>query len=128
MTDSEAVDEMKQLQKFYATELKASKAKQRSWTRGAWVYYVLSNDQYVKIGSAKNPISRLAGLQTSSPYKLRILYIEPDRKSRAVERARHREFAALRVNGEWFKYEGALKAFLFVHASEANDLISSLDQ
>jgi uncharacterized protein YozE (UPF0346 family) len=63
---------------------------------------------YVKIGKSRDPVSRVNNLQTSSPTKLRTLFIlEGDR-----ERELHAVFAEYRVRGEWFRVEGALKKFI----------------
>lgn len=63
---------------------------------------------YVKIGKSRDPVSRVNNLQTSSPTKLRTLFIlEGDR-----ERELHALFAEYRVRGEWFRVEGALKKFI----------------
>ncbi|MFF5853977.1 GIY-YIG nuclease family protein [[Kitasatospora] papulosa] len=54
--------------------------------------------ELVKIGHARNPQRRLAGLQTGQPAQLTLLWSQVG----DYERALHRKFAAYRVRGEWF--------------------------
>ena len=74
-----------------------------------FVYFVHCNGM-VKIGFAVDVARRIKTLQTGSAHKLTVLRVEaaaPDDESDLHER-----FASLRVNGEWFRYAGELKAFL----------------
>lgn len=64
------------------------------------VYYVRSGET-VKIGTSRNPRQRLRALWFDE-----LLAFE--RGARALEQARHAQFAALRRSGEWFEYRDAL--------------------
>jgi transcriptional regulator with XRE-family HTH domain len=75
------------------------------------VYYIHSPDTaLVKIGFAANPLGRLGKMQVDSPTRLVLLAVEDGGKE--AEAARHRRFASLRKRGEWFAFEGDLKAFI----------------
>ena len=64
--------------------------------------YVISaaNTEYVKVGLAKNPISRMRLLQTGIPWKL-VLLASADWHD-SEERRIHRLLGAYWVRGEWF--------------------------
>lgn len=64
------------------------------------VYYVRAGDR-LKIGTSSKPRQRLAALWFDE-----LLAFE--RGGRAVEQARHREYAALRGTGEWFAFRDDL--------------------
>ncbi|MCE5324922.1 MAG: GIY-YIG nuclease family protein [Planctomycetaceae bacterium] len=66
-----------------------------------YVYYagVLGGDS-IKIGFSKNPWARLSDLRVVNPH-LEILATEKARMAR--EKERHEQFAADRIEGEWFK-------------------------
>jgi len=59
------------------------------------VVYYLRYHERIKIGTSGNPKQRLAAI-----WHEEVLAFE--RGGRALEQARHREFAALREGGEWF--------------------------
>ena len=62
-------------------------------------YFVRCASGYVKIGRSCNPEARLRELQAANPEPLVLLHvIEGDQ-----ERRLHRQFAAHRVTGEWFR-------------------------
>ncbi len=54
----------------------------------------------IKIGMARDVVSRLNHLQVASPVKLALLGTIPG--GRAVERRLHEKFSANRLHGEWF--------------------------
>ena len=64
--------------------------------------YVISaiGISHVKVGVARNPVSRLRKLQTGQPLKLVILALAdwPNQSERRI----HRVLRAERVRGEWF--------------------------
>lgn len=68
------------------------------------VYLIRNGDAgAVKIGHTNgNPLARLRSLQTSMPTKLRLIRVL--KGGVAEERALHGRFAALRLEGEWFKF------------------------
>ena len=68
------------------------------------VYYIEFGDR-IKIGTSRNLPGRLKDLTYD-----RLLAIEPG--NHAVEHMRHLEFAAHRVNGEWFTDNGDLRTHI----------------
>lgn len=71
----------------------------------------------IKIGHTRSGIaSRLAALQTGSPYPLRIYaYMEGGQD---FERVLHDTFAPLRLHGEWFHIAYKLESFLIYAENE----------
>jgi len=68
------------------------------------IYFIQAGeDGPVKIGRAKDPVARLAGLQTGSSERLYIRAVldEPDE----CEEYLHDILDAVRVKGEWFRIE-----------------------
>lgn len=55
---------------------------------------------HIKIGRAKDALKRLQNLKTGTSGELIIMALEPG--GAAVERARHKQFASDRRQGEWF--------------------------
>ncbi len=55
----------------------------------------------IKIGSATDPTARLAMFQTGCPEELRLIAAIPG--GGVAERRLHKQFAHLRVRGEWFQ-------------------------
>ncbi|WP_144872482.1 GIY-YIG nuclease family protein [Microbacterium sp. 1.5R] len=70
------------------------------------VVYYLRYDRRVKIGTSGRPRQRLAAIRHDE-----LLAFEPG--GRAVEQARHREFAAIREGGEWFTFTAELEHHVF---------------
>ncbi len=70
-------------------------------------YFVASGENAVKIGVTDDVLSRMKALQTASPLPLRLLAVMPG--DQETEYDLHRAFAALRISGEWFRFEGPLK-------------------
>lgn len=68
---------------------------------GDVVYFIGGADGPIKIGVAVNPIIRLNTLQTGNPAKLSILATV--RGGMRQERIYHKQFAATRLQGEWFE-------------------------
>lgn len=76
------------------------------------VYFIQSvRGGPVKIGTARDPESRLLSLQTAHPYPLRIIGLIPHGGVR-TERLLHRRFADHRMNGEWFEWTPDMEEFL----------------
>ena len=74
------------------------------------IYFISVNGEYVKIGHAKKPKSRLVDLQVSSPYDLTLLGAIDG--SVDDEKELHRKFLHLHKRGEWFKLEAELIRFI----------------
>mgnify|MGYP000011509916 CR=1 FL=1 len=67
--------------------------------------YCISNGELCKFGFSAEPLKRLQALQTGSSTVLTLVHtIAVDCEHvRVLERTLHREFANLRVRGEWFR-------------------------
>jgi hypothetical protein len=81
--------------------------------------YFISDGKFVKIGVAKDPKGRMQTLQTGCAEKLVLLKAVPG--DAVTERHYHSMFAALRMRGEWFHLEGALKTFLHGDAAAKSE-------
>jgi Meiotically Up-regulated Gene 113 (MUG113) protein len=75
----------------------------------SFVYFARSGNR-VKIGISKDPRARLGSLRTGSSTKIRIYYVTPG--DIEIERELHRQFAADRLNGEWFIYSEQIKSWI----------------
>ena len=74
------------------------------------IYFIGCNDQYVKIGVAKDPQDRLDRLETGNPYNLRILKtVDVSNKAEAYL---HNKFSHLHHRGEWYRLNSELKAYI----------------
>ena len=76
------------------------------------VYFVRDETGAIKIGSTHNLSARLKALDASVPNGLELLgtiQTETRRDAYALEAQWHREFAAARLNGEWFVSTRALR-------------------
>lgn len=67
-----------------------------------YVYFIQGSNEegLIKIGWAKDPIKRLADLQTACPIPLTLLGAKPGDVT--DEKALHRKLAFARFHGEWF--------------------------
>lgn len=75
------------------------------------VYFIQGPpDGPIKIGISVNPEERLRTFQTASPYRLRILRLEPGGRSR--ETALHRRWRRHRLEGEWFNPAPAILDYI----------------
>ena len=74
--------------------------RQAHWKRGGhdsgFVYYATSGEGLIKIGTSLDPERRLRAIGCRT-----LLALEPG--GHGTEKRRHRQFAHLRVKGEWFK-------------------------
>lgn len=76
---------------------------------GSSVYFAESAGR-VKIGWSKKVATRIAQLQTGCPEPIRLLATTPG--GLGLERRLHQQFAAARVNGEWFELTPELRAHI----------------
>jgi hypothetical protein len=77
----------------------------------ARVYFLFSaGTNRVKIGWSSRPAVRIYAIQTGSPDKLTVRYMEPGTKD--DEKQYHRRFSKYREHREWFRLEGELADFL----------------
>lgn len=74
------------------------------------VYFIGCGAEYVKIGLAFNPKSRIVELQGGCPHKLTLLADQEG--SRAVEMYLHEFYKEERVRGEWFTASERLMAYI----------------
>jgi hypothetical protein len=91
----------------------------RAWAEAvSWVYFAqLGDGGPIKIGVAKNPRKRIAGMQTACPQPLRCLATIPGDASR--ERELHRRFAPHRLRREWFRPAPEILEFVTSVSKEA---------
>jgi hypothetical protein len=84
----------------------------------SWTYFVQAEDGgNIKIGyTSRDPVCRLAGLQTGSPHKLILVGIIEGN----VESELHRKFAHLRSHNEWFKNDKELVNYIERHCNVKN--------
>lgn len=67
--------------------------------------YIIKQGDFFKIGKTYNLQSRLAGLQTATPEKIKIVaYVETDELC-ALEKELHKEMKPFHSHGEWFKFD-----------------------
>lgn len=93
------------------TEYVSSNAVRRAIKPESRFVYVMQAGESgpVKIGVARNPLSRLRELQTGCFARLRLIAMEDlsDRSDAlALESALHKRFRPYRLHGEWFRCEG----------------------
>lgn len=74
------------------------------------VYFIACGASQVKIGTAVDPVARMATLQIGSPLPLRL--IGSISGGGALEKRLHRRFVEYRVRGEWYEVAGRFAAFL----------------
>jgi len=87
--------------------------------RQGHVYFISSVRGPIKIGFAANVQARLATLQTASPQPLQVLAAIAG--TAQAERAIHRHFASLRLEGEWFQRDGRIFAVIAVARRRQED-------
>lgn len=78
-------------------------------SRPEFVYFLRSGD-LVKIGRSIDPKSRLSNYGTHNPGPLEVLAVI--QAGEHSEESVHKQFDALRVKGEWFRYEAPLSSFI----------------
>lgn len=79
---------------------------------GGDVVYFIGCDEmpYIKIGTTNDIDKRLAGIQTSVPYDIDVLFVIPG--DRSQEKKTHEAFDKYRKRGEWFIKDGKLKEYI----------------
>ena len=65
------------------------------------VVYFIEGGDFIKIGFTRSPAARSKHLMTDSPYEPKVLHLEPG--TYKTEKLFHRQFAHLRIRGEWFR-------------------------
>lgn len=100
------------------------------------VYFIISGDfKAVKIGVAKNVLSRLAQLQIANPEKLELIKIikfESLKKAYFTESGFHEEYKNYHIRGEWFHptviFKGQFKGDEFKEIRKRAKLFIKLNQ
>lgn len=65
------------------------------------IYFISTSDnRYIKIGKASDPVKRLSSIQTGHPEKLKLVAFIPGDLS--LEKRLHEKFGKLRSHLEWF--------------------------
>ena len=82
--------------------------------------YFIGDEGAIKIGFAAHPEIRMENLQSGNPRQLILLGSYRRRDARAEERRLHRQFAAYRIRGEWFRDSPELRAVIAARCP-AND-------
>lgn len=75
----------------------------RKTKHGAGWVYLIKGDGAYKIGIARDPVARMADLQTSTHVKLELVHKIQVPDMRAKEYELHLKYADKRAHGEWFK-------------------------
>jgi hypothetical protein len=83
--------------------------RRRDGVHDSFVYFVASGE-FIKIGFSKSLKARFHKLKTDVPVELELLHIEPGTPKQ--EKLFHRQFAAIRSHGEWFRRTPELIAFI----------------
>ena len=80
------------------------------------IYFIENKDGYIKIGSTSNLKQRIARLQTSDPFPLKVLYTIdiPDEESLIFEKHVHSICVNYLISGEWYK-KSVLEEHLLKH-------------
>jgi hypothetical protein len=71
----------------------------------SYVYVIVDPSGYCKVGKADNVNSRLRGLQTGNPRKLKVYYKHPCKnkyRAQMLEQLTHANLKESRAIGEWF--------------------------
>ena len=77
------------------------KATIHNYNGNNYLYFIVCNNEFVKIGITNNLDNRIKEMQTGNPYKLKIGAYIPN-ISKTLERKIHKMFSQYRQNGEWF--------------------------
>lgn len=85
-------------------------ADERTSRGGEVVYFLLSEDGKVKIGTSAHLEKRMEALQTASSTKLTLLLTIPG--SVELETDLHRLFKSYHLSGEWFNYTDEIRHFV----------------
>lgn len=90
----------------------------------AYVYVIGNKEMNIcKIGFTNNIFKRIIAIQTGCPFKLEIFCVVEG--SVQTEKKLHEKYKDLRMNGEWFRYEGKLKESVENTESVIKDLFLS---
>lgn len=93
--------------------------------RSSCVYFIGCGD-FVKIGTAVDPMVRLRSLRVGNPFPLAVLRVVPG--DIQTEWAFHRRFRRHLHRDEWFRIEGELKSWLTDTSFETGNLRASIGE
>jgi Meiotically up-regulated gene 113 len=65
--------------------------------------YVIEGNSLYKIGIAADISKRIAGIQTSFPFELKVVKVWKSKFPHKAERHLHKRFKSYRMKGEWFR-------------------------
>lgn len=88
-------------QRAYAAAVVGIAANRKA--RPGFVYVIVAENSYCKIGKTTNPDDRLSRLQTGNPFQIRYEILIRCDDNHAVEQALHRRFDQKNMTGEWFR-------------------------
>ncbi len=102
-------------------QLKEEDARQLPRSLDGWCYvYFVRAGEHVKIGRAVDVAQRVRELQVGHPHPLALVVSVPAHA--ALELAIHRRFQHLRTQGEWFRIDDDLVAFIQALQRGANPI------
>lgn len=76
----------------------------------AFVYFIASGRDIIKVGMAKDVGKRVRALQTGGPFEMKVIHkieVAAERVA-ALEKLIHKRLKRYRIRGEWFRVEPAL--------------------
>lgn len=85
------------------------------YPKGVIGVYFIQCREFVKIGSSVDCYDRLTNFATGVPFQIRMRAVFKTaelKTARTLEREFHKQFASLRVRGEWFKAIEPLMSFI----------------
>lgn len=105
---SHQIKDLERYSKKLLESIKAEQAYKKKWDTkkpNGFIYILhCSNSNYYKIGrSKKNPISRIASIQSACPFELLILAAVYVKNYELLEKRTHRQLKDKHVRGEWFE-------------------------
>jgi hypothetical protein len=65
--------------------------------------YIIQCNEFIKIGSSANVPTRICGLQSCSPYDIKLLKVIEHECPRWYENYLHNKYEPYKERGEWFK-------------------------
>lgn len=76
----------------------------------AFIYFIQAGDEHghIKIGHSRDVDKRLESLRTGNHLPLRVLFKIPHPNAHDIEQKLHAEFADLRAEGEWFRFDAQI--------------------
>lgn len=81
--------------------------------------YFMRCGEFVKIGFSSEAVVRIQAIEACTPYPVEVLALLALTRKKACkyENELHMRFSDLRHRGEWFRYTGALREFIFLARS-----------